>query len=186
MADVAEFMGARRNPSLDMTSGQAAFARKYGSPPAWHQLGTEAPAGATMAEWLKAAHLDFEVVTTPIAYKVPFNGQNWHPADDHRGVVRVNKDSADFDKPSHGAIFQVASKRFKPLQPAEIVQWMWENAERYGMPLETLGSLGKGEQFWIQIMITAHKAERKKHGTWFGKVDWKHEAEEEIEKIKEN
>lgn len=50
--------------------------------------------------------------------------------------------------------------------------------------IETLGSLGKGEQFWIQIMVKAHKDDKKKHGTWFEKVDWQHQAEVEIEKIK--
>ncbi|MEO8637637.1 MAG: hypothetical protein ABI430_01915 [Candidatus Taylorbacteria bacterium] len=51
--------------------------------------------------------------------------------------------------------------------------------------IEALGSLGPGEQMWIQIMIRAHKAEKTKHGTWFEKVDWQHEAEMEIEKIKQ-
>ena len=49
--------------------------------------------------------------------------------------------------------------------------------------LEYLGSIGPGEQIWIQILIRAHKAELPKPGTWFGKVDWKHFAKEEIKKM---
>ena len=48
--------------------------------------------------------------------------------------------------------------------------------------LETLGSLSKGEQLWIQIIIRAHKKEK----TIFNndKDDkWKKQAKEEIEKI---
>lgn len=53
--------------------------------------------------------------------------------------------------------------------------------------IEYLGSLGKGEQAWIQIMIRVHKKEYKKPGTWFEKTDWKHFAKEEIkEKMKRN
>ena len=48
--------------------------------------------------------------------------------------------------------------------------------------LEFLGSLGPGEQVWIQILIRAHKKEIKKPGTLFEKVDWKHFAKEEIKK----
>lgn len=50
--------------------------------------------------------------------------------------------------------------------------------------LEYLGSLKKGEQAWIQIIIRAHKKERKKHGTWFDTVDWTEHAKHEIESIK--
>lgn len=48
--------------------------------------------------------------------------------------------------------------------------------------IELLGSLGEGEQMWIQILIRAHKDEFDKPGTWFQKVDWKHFAKEEVKK----
>jgi hypothetical protein len=48
--------------------------------------------------------------------------------------------------------------------------------------IELLGSLGRGEQMWIQILIRAHKKEFKKPGTWFDTVDWSHFAKEEIKK----
>jgi hypothetical protein len=48
--------------------------------------------------------------------------------------------------------------------------------------IELLGSIGEGEQMWIQILIRAHKAEFQKPGTWFEKVDWKHFAKEELKK----
>jgi len=51
--------------------------------------------------------------------------------------------------------------------------------------IEFLGSMGKGEQAWIQILIRAHKKEQIKKGTWFEKSDtWQDEAKEEIEKIR--
>ncbi len=53
--------------------------------------------------------------------------------------------------------------------------------------LEFLASVNKGEFIWIQILIRAHKKEKKKKGTWFGKVDWKDEGQEIIKNIiKEN
>lgn len=51
--------------------------------------------------------------------------------------------------------------------------------------IEFLGSVGKGEMVWTQILIRAHKKEQKEEGTWFGKTDsWQDEAKEEIEKIR--
>lgn len=50
--------------------------------------------------------------------------------------------------------------------------------------LEYLGSIGAGEQVWIQILVRAHKSEIKlREGLFGGKeVDWKHFAKEEIKK----
>jgi hypothetical protein len=48
--------------------------------------------------------------------------------------------------------------------------------------IEFLGSLRKGEQAWIQICIRAHGKDRPKPGTWFDKVDWKYEANEDLKK----
>lgn len=52
--------------------------------------------------------------------------------------------------------------------------------------LEFLGSLDKGNQVWIQILVQAHKKEDPKTDSWFEKTDkWKDDAKEEIKKIKE-
>lgn len=50
--------------------------------------------------------------------------------------------------------------------------------------LEFFGSIGKGEQLWMQIMIRVTRNEKHKKGTLFGKIGWKDEAKTEIEKIK--
>jgi len=51
--------------------------------------------------------------------------------------------------------------------------------------LEFLGSIGKGEQVWIQILVRATKKTNKKPGGLFGKPqDWKKEGEELVEKLR--
>ena len=50
--------------------------------------------------------------------------------------------------------------------------------------LEFLGSLRKGEQAWIQIMIRAHAKEGLKLGRIFIKPNWTDAAKKEIEKIR--
>lgn len=51
--------------------------------------------------------------------------------------------------------------------------------------LEYLGSLKKGEQVWIQILITAHQTGWIKEGYLFPKKDWRPKAEAEVKKIKD-
>lgn len=49
--------------------------------------------------------------------------------------------------------------------------------------IEFLGSVGRGEQVWVQIVVRAHKKEITKPGTWFEKVDWTHAAKQEVDKL---
>jgi hypothetical protein len=50
--------------------------------------------------------------------------------------------------------------------------------------LEYLGSLGKGEQAWIQILIQAHIEKGLKQRHLIPRGDWKREIDEEVEKIR--
>jgi hypothetical protein len=53
--------------------------------------------------------------------------------------------------------------------------------------LEYMGSLKKGEQAWVQILIQAHTEEKLEHGRFFKKADWKKSVDAEIKKyIKDN
>jgi hypothetical protein len=52
--------------------------------------------------------------------------------------------------------------------------------------LEFLGSVGKGEQVWIQIVIQAHRKEKLKDGAIFERVDWTEDAKNEVKKIVED
>ncbi|KND48992.1 MAG: hypothetical protein AB200_01005 [Parcubacteria bacterium C7867-005] len=49
--------------------------------------------------------------------------------------------------------------------------------------LEFLGSLRRGEQAWIQILIQGHTKEGIKYGRFFPKSDWKPKIEKEIKDI---
>ncbi len=52
--------------------------------------------------------------------------------------------------------------------------------------IEFFSSIGKGEQFWLQIVIRAdHEKKFHTHGTWFGHHDWVTESQKDMEKISE-
>ncbi len=49
--------------------------------------------------------------------------------------------------------------------------------------IEALGSMGKDQQMWIQIMVTGAGKRFKKKGSWFEKTDWKGNAQEVIDDL---
>ncbi|MBI2046442.1 MAG: hypothetical protein HYT28_03430 [Parcubacteria group bacterium] len=49
--------------------------------------------------------------------------------------------------------------------------------------LEYLGSIGKGEQIWIQIMIQRTQERFRTPGTWLAKRGWKEETKDLIDKL---
>jgi hypothetical protein len=49
--------------------------------------------------------------------------------------------------------------------------------------IELFGSIQKGEQMWMQIIVTPSKKAYHTKGTWFGKHDWVDEAREELFKL---
>lgn len=51
--------------------------------------------------------------------------------------------------------------------------------------IELFGSLKKGEQMWMQIVVRPSKKEFHKPGTWFDKHDWIKESEIQIKKLLE-
>ncbi|MBP9715384.1 MAG: hypothetical protein KBD52_02750 [Candidatus Pacebacteria bacterium] len=51
--------------------------------------------------------------------------------------------------------------------------------------IEFFGSIGKGEQLWMQIVITPSKKMYHTHGTWFGKHDWVTEGHNVLIKLAE-
>ncbi len=42
--------------------------------------------------------------------------------------------------------------------------------------IEFLGSIGRGQQIWMQILVQANGARYNTQGSWFGKHDWKDEG----------
>lgn len=51
--------------------------------------------------------------------------------------------------------------------------------------IELFGSLHKGEQMWVQIIVTPSKKTWHTHGTWFGHHDWITQAQVEMDKLLE-
>lgn len=61
-----------------------------------------------------------------------------------------------------------------------------EKVDPFASVLESLGSIGKGEQIWVQILVRTNKDKRRKKDSWTETEDrWKGEALDEIADIRE-
>jgi len=61
----------------------------------------------------------------------------------------------------------------------------YEKVDPITATIEFLGSLGKKEFGWVQILVKAHKKEDKDPRSWFGKTDlWKDDAKDLIKEIR--
>lgn len=100
----------------------------------WHGLGQPVQPGASLEEWLREAHMQW-------SYKesvAQFTNGSLHNYPAYRVLYR-----SDNNQP-----LSVVSKRYKVVQPKEIVEFFRSLVEREGFTIETLGALKEGRRIW--------------------------------------
>lgn len=122
--------------TINASTGRAEMA--YVGAKAWHGLGQELTAGATIEEWKVAAGMDWQV---------------------NRAMVRYFADAEAacmMNAPEREVLFR--SDNFKPLgfvspdyeivQPAQVLEFFRDLVADQGMQLESAGTLFGGRRFW--------------------------------------
>ncbi|MBI2476265.1 MAG: hypothetical protein HYV67_03405 [Candidatus Taylorbacteria bacterium] len=110
-----------------------------------------------------------------------------HEAEDYMGWVS-HPDPAEI--PMWGTYFKFTKDTVYPIKTYVDYGLSEDPKEEFKIDpmtsvLEYLGSMGKGEHVWIQIIIQAHrKLDLKKDAVLVPKGDWKEKARREIEKIR--
>lgn len=116
-----------------------------GSKP-WHGLGVEVAKGATGAEMLKAAGLEWQVQLRDLAFMLPgASGELIDPLQIYKAVTRSDNDK----------VFQVATKLYQPVQNEEIINFFHEYCEAGHAELETVGALKGGAIVWALAKLSA-------------------------------
>lgn len=126
---------------LDFSTGKAGVAYATGSAVPWHGLGQTVNPGASVDEWRKAGGLDWDAVRT----EVIFNGLNDEYAfwPDKHVLYR-----SDTGKP-----LSVVSKDYQTVQPAHILGFFKELADKGDFQIETVGSLKEGRRIWALARV---------------------------------
>jgi phage/plasmid-like protein (TIGR03299 family) len=101
----------------------------------WHDLGNKLEDGADMETWRKAAGMDWTIQTSPVQFVSSadyniFEGQNV--------LYRSDNNEA----------LSIVSDRYKPVQPAEVLEFFDSLVKEAGFKLHTAGTLRGGKRLW--------------------------------------
>lgn len=126
---------------IDFTTGKAGIAYVGETP--WHGLGTEMPENASIADWRKAAGLDWQANKAPIHFDARI------VEDGHaKTVEQIADDRVALYRDDTGGLLGVFSKRYQPVQPAEVLDFYRTLCEHHDFEMETAGALKDGRIIW--------------------------------------
>ena len=108
----------------------------------WHGLGAKVSRGSSIDEWIEQSGLIWSAEMADVAVRSgPINGDgknSWQPAANYKAVYRSDT----------GEIFHIASNRYKPVQPKQILEFFRDLSESHRMEIETCGALKGGAIVW--------------------------------------
>ena len=101
----------------------------------WHGLGQALDQNATIEQWRVAAGMDWQIESSPVRYTAngndnTYGGQN----------VLYRSDNSN--------ALSVVSNRYKPVQPADVLEFFRDLVEESGFRLHTAGTLFGGKRLW--------------------------------------
>lgn len=118
---------------LSIVNGTAEMAFRGRTP--WHGLGQQVQPGATLDQWRKSAGWMWSAVSTPVQYNTP------------NGVMTAEGQNALY-RSDNGDLLGLVGNQYKPVQPAEIVEFFRDMVESSHYQIETMGTLNGGRKLW--------------------------------------
>jgi phage/plasmid-like protein (TIGR03299 family) len=112
----------------------------------WHGLGQELAEGADMETWRKAAGMDWCLESAPVCFTAShFDYDTEQMVDDGQQVYSGQNVlyRSDTKVP-----MSVVSDRYKPVQPAEVLDFFKDLVDESGFRLHTAGTLFGGKRLW--------------------------------------
>jgi phage/plasmid-like protein (TIGR03299 family) len=107
----------------------------------WHGLGNQLPKNRPIEVWQKSAGMDFEIKQTDVL----FNAEN---GDGNMLNLRSNPDAIVLYRSDTKEPLSVVSKRYKVVQPKEVLEFYRGLVSVGGFELETAGILKGGKKLW--------------------------------------
>ena len=108
----------------------------------WHGLGNRLPRKQPIEVWQRAAGMAFEIRQTEVLFNsASGNGSNMLD-------LRQNKDAMVLYRSDNHEPLSVVSKRYKIVQPKEVLGFYRDLVSVGGMELETAGVLRGGKKLW--------------------------------------
>lgn len=108
----------------------------------WHGLGNKLPKNQPIEVWQRAAGMDFEIKQTEVLFNsASGNGSNMLN-------LRLNQDATVLYRSDNHEPLSVVSKRYKVVQPKDVLGFYRDLVSVGGFELETAGVLKGGKKLW--------------------------------------
>jgi phage/plasmid-like protein (TIGR03299 family) len=127
-------------------AGEHSMAYVQGVMP-WHGLGQRVNPDATIEEWKRTAHLDWEVWESPVIF-----GLKGAPGPAPVSLRAFNGKKALY-RSDTGEPFAVVSEGYNVVQPGDILEFFRNLTEIHGLKIHTAGSLRGGKRVWALASI---------------------------------
>lgn len=114
----------------------------------WHGLGQLMPIGATVEEWQKAANMDYEIKRSRIRYAT----EMVNPTDAIGNLKTIDEKLVLF-RSDTGAPLGVVSDSYKVVQPAAVLEFFREWADKGGVTIESAGVLFGGKRYFATAKL---------------------------------
>jgi phage/plasmid-like protein (TIGR03299 family) len=128
--------------NIDMSNGQANVAAVGGAGSMWHKKGNEILATDTMSDVARKAGMAHIVTSSPVTYT------------DGAGIVREMPNTRVNFRADTGAALGIRSDDYKILQPAQVLEFLWDWSKKNNCPVHTAGSLAGGKRVWAMCKLS--------------------------------
>ena len=105
----------------------------------WHGIGNRLQPNQSIDDWKKLAGMDWQIEESDVRYVAGSN---------NLGVIHAFPDNKVLYRSDTRHPLAVVSKRFKVVQPGEILEFYRDLTAHSGFELETAGVLREGRKFW--------------------------------------
>lgn len=130
---------------IAITNGIAQYASTQRE---WHGLGQLMPLGATVEEWQKQAGMDYAIKRG----RIRFATQPLTPTD-YVGNLQTVDDKVVLFRNDTFAPLGVVSDSYKVVQPAEVLEFFREWADKGGVTIESAGVLFGGKRYFATAKL---------------------------------
>ena len=107
----------------------------------WHGLGNQLPENQPIEVWQKSAGMDWEIKQTEVLFNAASENGNMLN-------LRSNKDATVLYRSDTFEPLSVVSKRYKIVQPRDVLEFYRDLVSVSGFELETAGVLKGGKKLW--------------------------------------
>lgn len=105
----------------------------------WHSLGSRLPTKQPIEVWAARAGMDWKICETPVRFQ---------PGQVANSSVLAFEDQKVLYRSDNHKALSVVSKRYKTVQPREVLEFYRDLTQASGYELETAGCLRDGRKIW--------------------------------------